>query len=156
MTLNIRRIREEDLDKLAEIFTEVYAKFDVGERWNKKAAYSMLSYWIKKSPDLCFLGEYDGRIVGAFCTCVKPWWDGNHLSDAELFVHPDYQKKRIGTELLKFVLDYTIKKYQVVSFDAFTFRGKYPLKWYEKIGFKEIKEWAMISCSPSEVLKKLK
>ncbi|MFZ5955672.1 MAG: GNAT family N-acetyltransferase [Nanoarchaeota archaeon] len=154
--LKIRQIKKDDLDTLAQIYTEVYEVFDIGEKWTKETAYPMLEYWIKKQPDLCFLCELDGKIMGAFCTCVKPWWDGNHLSDAEFFIHPDYQKIGIGTKLLRFSLQQAIKKYKVIRLEAFTPRDKYPLEWYTKIGFEEIKEWAMISCNPKRILDNLK
>ena len=158
MTLKVRRIVNKDLEKLAEIYNQTYSPyvFDVGERWTKESAYAMLKYWLKREPDLAFLAEYEGKVVGAFFVGVKPWWDGNHLVDGEIFVHPDYQKKGIGTKLLKFMFDYAIEKYNVVRWDTYTVKNKYPLRWYKSLGFGEIKEWAMISADPKEVLKRLK
>jgi GNAT superfamily N-acetyltransferase len=153
--LKIRRIQKEDLNKLSEVYSEVYRLFDVGERWTKKSAYKLLAYWLKRDPDLTFLAEYDGKIVGGFVVGIKPWWDGNHLVDGEIFVHPDYQKKKIGTKLLKFVSKYSLKKYNVVRFDSCTFRGRYPVKWYKSIGFKEIQEWVMISADLRKIIKNL-
>ena len=158
MALKIRRVNKKDLDKLTEIFNQTYSPsiFDVGERWTKKSAYKMLDYRLKRTPDLAFLAEDKEKIIGGFFIDVKPWWDGNHLADGELFVHPNYQKKGIGTKLLKFMFEYAIKKYNVVRIDSYTIKGKYPLKWYRSLGFKDIKEWAMISADVREVLKKLK
>ena len=153
MPLNIRHINEKDLGTLAEIYNQTYAVFDVGENWTKVTAYKMLQYWLKRAPDLCFLAEYDQKIVGAFLVGIKPWWDGNHLVDGEIFVHPNYQKKGIGTALLKFVFQYALEKYNVVRWDTYTVKNKYPLKWYQSLGFQEIKEWIMISAEPKEVLK---
>src|SRR3989344_2446360 len=101
--LKIRRIQRKDLTKLAEVYNFVYKKFNIGERWTKKSAYKLLEYWLKRQPDLCFLAEYNNIIVGGFVVGIKPWWDGNHLVDGEIFVHPHYQKKGIGSALLKFV-----------------------------------------------------
>jgi GNAT superfamily N-acetyltransferase len=158
MALKIRKIENKDLDKLAEIYNKIYSPevFDIGEKWTKDSAYTMLKYWLKREPDLAFLAEYDKKIVGAFFVGVKPWWDGNHLVDGEIFVHPDYQKKGIGTKLSKFMFEYAIKKYNVVRWDTYTFKDKYPLDWYKSLGFEEIQEWAMISADIKEVLKKLK
>jgi ribosomal protein S18 acetylase RimI-like enzyme len=153
--LNIRKIEEKDLKKLSEIYNEVYKRFDIGEKWTVSASYDMLKYWSLRQPDLCFLAELDKKIVGGFVVGIKPWWDGNHLVDGEIFVHVDYQKKGIGKELLRFVLDYAIKKYNVVKFDTYTVKDKYPLNWYKRLGFKEIKEWEMITADPREIIKKL-
>jgi len=158
MEIKIRKIDNKDLKKLAEIYHQIYSspKYDVGEKWTEESAYEMLNYWFKRNSDLAFLAEHNGKIVGAFLVDVKPWWDGNHLVDGEIFVHPDYQKKGIGTKLSKFMFDYAIKKYKVVRWDTYTFKEKYPLKWYKSLGFKEINEWAMISADINEILKKLK
>ena len=145
------------MNKLAEIYDKTYSPsvFDVEEKWTKDSAYEMLSYWLKRNSDLAFLAEDDGEIAGAFFVDVKPWWDGNHLVDGEIFVHPDFQKKGIGTKLLKFMFEYAIKEYNVIRWDTYTIKGKYPLDWYKSLGFNEIEEWAMISADISEVLKRL-
>lgn len=149
-------MREEDLDHLAEIYVETYTDFDVGERWDKKSAWKMLGYWLKHYPDLALTAEYNGKIVGAFLVGVKPWCDGNHLIDGEIFVHPRYQKKGIGTKLTKVMFEKARKKYGVVAWDAYTFKKfRHPLNWYKKMGFREIKDWVMITGEVEKVLEKL-
>ncbi len=154
--LNIRSMKKEDLATLGEVFTAVYTAFDIGERWEKDSATRLIEYWFRKQPDLAFVAEYNGQIVGAFLSAIKPWWDGNHLFDGEVFVHPDFQNKKIGGALLKRMLIESVEKYDAKVFDAFTFNGtEYPLKWYKKIGFHEVKEWTMFSGNIQEVLKGL-
>lgn len=143
------------MERLAEIYTEVYTVFDVGEKWDKKSAYKLLEHLFKYQPDLAFVAEYDGQIVGGFLTLVKPWWDGNHLVEGEIFVHPDYQRKGIGTKLTKVMFE-TAKEKGIVTCDGVTFKGfKHPLRWYRRIGFEEIKVWALITCDIEKVLEKL-
>src|SRR3989344_6935492 len=145
--LKIRRIDKTDLDTLAEIYTKVYSSdvFDVGERWTKRTAYELLFYWLKRNSELDFLMEDEKKIIAAFFIDVKPWWDGNHLVDGELFILPEYQKKEIEYQLMKFMLDYAIKMHNVVKYDTYTFKNKSTLTWYESLGFTEIKEWSIIS-----------
>ena len=154
--VNIREVIKEDLETLGEIFVEVYTVFDVGERWEKESAVKLMEYWFNKQPDLAYLVEFEDRIVGAFFTAIKPWWDGNRLFDGEFFIHPEFQNKKIGKKLFKKVLEEAVEKYDVKIFDAFTFNGPdFPLSWYKKLGFKEIKEWTMFSGNVQEVLKNL-
>ncbi len=150
--LKIREIKEHDLGKLSEIYAEVYRVFDIGERWTAQKARVLLRYWLKKQPDLALLAEIDREIVGGFVVGVKPWWDGNHLVDGEIFVHPDYQRKGIGAKLLEAMLERADKKYDAVRFDTFTFRDSPALKWYKSIGFREITEWAIIGGDVKTVL----
>ena len=41
--MNIRPIQDNDLDELAQIYTQTYTFFDVGERWTKEKARDILS-----------------------------------------------------------------------------------------------------------------
>ncbi len=42
--LNIRPIKEVDLDILAEVYALVYKVFNFGENWTKESAKEMLNY----------------------------------------------------------------------------------------------------------------
>jgi len=154
--IKIRQMVKADIPLLADIYTRAYAIYRKWERWNKKAAHDLLEYWINRQPDLAFVVEYDGKIVGAFVAGIKPWWDGNHLVDGEIFVDPNYQKKGFGTSLLKFALERAVEKYNVKIWEAITFKKTdFPLNWFKKFGFKEITEWAIMSCDVNKVLKKM-
>jgi len=146
-------MKEADLQALAQIYVDVYTDFDVGEKWTVPTAKDLLEYWLKRQADLAFVAELDGELVGGFVAGVKPWWDGMHLVDGEVFVHPKHQKSGVGTELSKVMYKTALDKYNVVAFDTYTFsKTDFPLKWYKKQGFKEIKEWTMISADVKEVL----
>ena len=78
------------------------------------------------------------------------------MSDGEIFVHPDFQSKGIGSALIRKLFKTAQTKYKAVAWDAFTpNKFKNPLDWYLNLGFKEVKEWTIISCEIDKVLKKL-
>lgn len=157
MDIKIRLMQEKDLTPLSKVYTLVYKKFDIGEKWNDKTSKKLLTYWLDKQPDLAFVAELDGQVVGGFVAGIKPWWDGNHMSDGEVFVHPDYQKRGIATKLSIALYEAALKKYKVVSFDAYTFKKtKFPLSWYLSQGFLQNEDWTMISGDVSYILSKLK
>lgn len=154
--LNIRKVENFDLEILSEIYKNTYDVFDVGERWTKESALELLKYWLKRQPDLAFLAETDNKIVGAFFAAVKPWWDGVHLVDGELFVDPDNQKQKVGTLLSKHMFEQAIKKYDAKVWDTYTFKNsEHPLSWYKKQGFDENKDWVMISGDLKEAIRRL-
>lgn len=156
MNITIRRMRQADTTHLAAIYSAVYERFQTGEHWTLQTAKKMLQYWLKKQPDLAFVAECDGKLVGAFVAGVKPWWDGNHLCDGEIFVHPKYQKKGIGTELSKALYTAALKKYKVVRFDAWTFKNTtFPLSWYLSQGFVVNDDWTIISGDVRAIASKL-
>ena len=145
------------MKEISKMYSLVYEKSDVGERWTVETAKKLISYWFKRQPDVAYLAECNGQIVGAFIAGIKPWWDGNHISDGELFVHPNYQKKGIATKLSIAVYEKALEKYGVVILDAYTFkRKKFPLSWYLSQGFTQNKEWTMITGSVKTALSKLK
>ncbi|MFH0869877.1 MAG: GNAT family N-acetyltransferase [archaeon] len=155
--LKIRQMKRTDLKELSRLYVKVYVCFDVGERWDIKSAHALLLHWFKRQPDLCFVAELKGRLAGAFVTGIKPWCDGNHLFDGEVFVDPDVQAKGIGTELSIAVYEKAVKKYKAVCFEATTFKlKKHPLSWYKSLGFKEVDYLTLISGDLKEALGKLK
>lgn len=149
-------MKKADLLELAKIYVAVYKAFDVGERWTVKTAEKLLAHWFERQPDLAFVAEYDKQVVGAFVVGVKPWWDGNHLVDGEIFIHPDYQRKRIGVDLSKTVYKKALQKYAVTFFDTNTFKKtEFPLYWYLSQGFKTNSDWISISGNVKSILNHL-
>lgn len=155
--LNIRLATELDLISLGIIYSKAYNALNIGEKWTDDTAYKFLKHFYNDQPDLFFAAEINRKIVGGIVSLVKPWWDGNHLTDGEIFVSPDYQNKGVGAELIKRMFTEGLRKYQAISWDTFTHRvHEHPLKWYKKMGFTEIDQWVMITGDIKEVLRKLK
>lgn len=152
----IRIGTESDLNELSKIFTIAYNSLNIGENWTDEKAFVLLKHLMNSQPDLFFVVEEDNKIIGAITAEIKPWWDGIHLVEGELFIHPDAQKKGIGKQLVKKLFEEAKKKYNAVSWDTFTHRVyEHPLKWYKSMGFTEIKEWVMISGDIKKVLDNL-
>ena len=155
--ISIRTATKDDLRNLGIIYKEAYNVISIGENWTDETAYKLLKHFYAKQPDLFFVAEVDGKIVGGIVSLLKPWWDGNHLTDGEIFVSPAFQGKGIGIQLIKHMFTEGLQKYQAISWDTFTHRVyEYPLKWYKQIGFQEINKWVMITGDIKEVLKRLK
>jgi len=156
VNVKIRQMKRSDIKPLSEIYTKTYTHFDVGEKWTIKSSYNLMSYWYKRQPDLCLVAELSGKPIGAFVAGIKPWYDGNHLVDGEIFVDPECHKKGIGTLLSIAMYNKALKKYKAVCFDATTFKNKkFPLSWYKSHGFKEVKNLTIITGDLEEVLNQL-
>lgn len=154
--MKIRLMKKSDLNTLSKIYVGVYRVFDMGEKWTQKSARDLLSFWFKVQPSLCFVAEYDNRIVGAIISYIRPWSDGNRLVAEEIFIDPLYQKRGIGTELIKKAFQKAFINYNAKTVEGVTFaKFKHPLSWYKSLGFKEIKEWVMISGDTKKALKAL-
>ncbi len=152
----IRMMTEKDLNEVATVFTEAYDEADIGERWTHKTSYFLMEYWLLKQPDLCFVATVENKIVGGFVSGIKPWWDGNHLIDGEIFVDPAYQTCGIGLKLSKVMYQTALEKYKITNISFVTFsRNNFPLRWWRKLGFTIETHLILIDADPKEVLKKL-
>ena len=148
---------ENDLDSLAEIYVDLYSNSVLKEKWTQATAKSLLMYFYKQYPDLFLVAYYEQNPVGAIMSLIKPWCDGTHLEDTEVFVDRKYQKNGIASELYKEHFNLAIRKYDAKFMEAHTYfdDNRYPLKWYEKLGFEIIDDWKIISGELNTVLKNL-
>lgn len=132
--LTIRKTKQSDLAKLARIYKAVYDAEDNGEEWSVKQARALLDFYFKARTSLCLTAVHDGAICGAFLSYVKPWWDGKCLAPGEIFIHPDYQGRKIGTGLYLAMMKCAKKKgcsgHELVAYEQ-------AARWYGKIGMRE-------------------
>jgi ribosomal protein S18 acetylase RimI-like enzyme len=143
-TIAIRNFDESDLDQLARIYVRAF-KSASKESWSEPSARALVGYWLKRQPDLAFAAQANDVIVGGFIVGIKPWCDGNHLVEGELFVDPQFQGQGVGMTLLRHSLTVAMRNYAPVEWETYTFRGDdFPLSWYRRIGFEEVEEWVMI------------
>lgn len=153
---DLRLASESDLEALADIYTTAYNILNIGEKWEKESALKLIKYLFKDQPDLFFVAQDNGKIVGGIVATVRPWWDGNHLIEGELFVHPDNQGQKTGIKLVKKLFSTAKEKYGAVAWDTYThIIHEHPLAWYKKLGFEQIKQWTMIEGNIDEVLQKI-
>lgn len=87
------------------------------------------------------LGAFDGEKLVGFVRCVG---DGEHiLIVQDLIVHPEYQRKRIGTTLFKTVWDrYADVRMFQVNTDMEDERDNH---FYQSFGMKKLEEGHMVS-----------
>lgn len=153
---SIRLMKEEDLRPLAAVYVRAFQDPQVMEKWTEETAYLLLADWFKRQPDLAVVAVDGGELVGAFVSGVRPWWDGYHLVDGELFVDIAHQGKGVGSELIRQVVVTAKEKYNAKLWETYTFRGTdFPMAWYKQLGFREIEEWTMIRADVDAVLEAL-
>jgi len=133
MKIVIQKTKKEDINRLAQIYKRAYDRSGFGENWNVQKATSLLRFYQEQKNFVGVTAVADNKIVGAFFSYVKPWHDGNHLGEGELFVDPAYQNKKIGTKLFMEMMKIAKKKrcviHELVAYDRIA-------RWYKKIGLK--------------------
>ncbi len=154
-SVRIRPVKHKDLKALAKIYIKSYGIYGNLERWNTSSSLKLMNYFYDRQRNLFFVAEINSKIIGSFVAIVKPWWDGNHLFDGELFVDPAFQKKGVAKTLLKTGLQKAVKKYNAKVWEATTFKSGFPLSWYVHIGLAESSDYTFISGNIKDILKKL-
>ena len=155
MEFSIRLVKKEEISTVAAIYTEAFNKVGIGEKWTQKKAEEFMNWWFEYQSNLFFVAIHKGQIIGGIVAGIKPWWTGKNLVDAELFVHPDFQKQGIGKELLRALLKEAIRKYEIIEFESLVYKShEFPFSWYRKLGMGET-TLVHIAGKPKEILKKL-
>lgn len=159
MNINISHLRKkEDLEILAEGYAEHYFNSVLKEEWTKESATNMFKYFYNFAPDLMFVA-YDGdKPIGIIMSLLKPWWDGMHLEDGEVFVLKEYQKNGIAKRLFKQLFEYSVETYNATTVEAHTYENEngFPYSWYKRLGFETIDDWKIISGDIKNIMKNLK
>jgi len=143
--MNYRHVTQADVQELAKGYVSSFLEVDPSEQWTVPRAEELIRFFLNTQEDLAFLVEDGIQIVGGIFGVVKPWWDGNHLVETELFVLPGYQKKGVGKRLFSHLLEYASQHYDVTKMESITFKDlEFPGSWYRKLGFEEKEDWKVI------------
>lgn len=90
----------------------------------------------KKTDDICFLAEVDGKVAGA--VWVRVMEDYGHLEEGvpsfAISLYKEYRGQGIGTELMKRMLQELAQRgYEKASLAVQ--KANYAVKMYQKVGF---------------------
>ena len=145
-------MHESDLSYLGEIFSAVYtdSHFD---KFTPEPSTEYLTWLFKRCPELAFVAEENGTVVGAYLAALKPWFDGPHVVDGEIFVAESYRKHGIGRILTKTLLTEARERYGAVVVEAITYSDDAELlAWHAKNARKVVPELVFITGKIDEVL----
>jgi GNAT superfamily N-acetyltransferase len=157
MEILVRDAIAADIPTLAGLYAAAFSAANPAEPWTPAAAENLLRHQLASTPALCLTAEADGRIIGGFFSGIRPWWNGNHLENGELFVDPAQQQSGAGRALLTEILTRARDQFQAVEWDFLTFRQSgFPRAWYESLGFTESDDVVHMNGSIAAALDRLK
>lgn len=141
-------IRPETQKDYKEIISLVLRSFQEGTNYSDGSDIIALIEEIRMSkyyiPELSFVAELDGKIVGHFLFSHFPLSEtvnGNHIDSKEIVmlapvsVHADYFHKHVGITMLTL----GIQKVKELGFKGITVEGDY--HFYNRVGFKTSSEY---------------
>ena len=150
--VSIRLATTKDIKKLADIYSRAFHGMHPHEQWTSETAERFLTSFLQRQPDLAFLAMDGKQIVGGFFAAIRPWWDGNHLVDGELFVDSAAQRHGVGSALMKHLLNQAVQTHQAIVMEAITFKDEgFPLNWYKKAGCQTVDDMVIISGKISDL-----
>lgn len=149
--------KEQDIDTIAEFYADYYSNSVLQEKWTKESAAKLFRYFYNQNKELFFIAYDNDKPVGIITSVLKPWWDGNHLEDGEIFVIPEYRQKGVAKLLLKALFECAADKYKATTLEAHTYEDEngFPYCWYKRLGFETINDWKIISGNIKEIMKKI-
>lgn len=145
-------VQKKDIPILAKIYAKAFNK--EWEYWTLKKSNNILMYRYSKKVKIKV--SYNGVVVWAFFSDIKPLYMGNVLNDGDVFIDPDFQNLWIGRRLFIYGIQYAKKKFNIVWWDFYTFKNSYQYKRYKSMWFTTSNKWVLMSGNIDNVLKKIK
>lgn len=130
----IRDLKQSDIPSCAEIMCCVYNNDLWQCRWDKKTAEEYLSDFYDNKKFVGYVIEEEGLIQGALFAHEKVWWNNSEVFIEEMFIHPEYQRKGIGTRLLDEVEKY-VGTHHLAGITLSTNKHAPAPEFYRKNGF---------------------
>lgn len=147
--------RKEDLTAFKDEFATWYNSGSLNEGWTSESALNLFNFYYEHFKDLIFVAYVYSTPAGIIFFEVKPWSNGNHLVNGELFVLNKYRKEGIASLLVKKELEYAIEKYKITDVEFLTYEDEngFPFSWYKKSGFKKDEQLFLVKASVEEIIK---
>lgn len=136
----IERVKEEDLDKLADLYMTAYKGLEEYAYTHPKDVKSYMRWLWNRDREGMFVAKEGGKIVG-FIAGDANWFSKRAQRNVgaihELVVHPDHRRKGVGRSLMKKVLEYFKEKGLDTAELWVGDENRPAMKFYEGFGFEE-------------------
>ncbi len=90
-----------DLPEVTALYCEVFNAPPWNDAWTADTASARLHDTLTTPGSVGLLGRQDGRLVGCILGYQEQWFDGVQFYLKEMFVHPTFQRRGIGTRMLQ-------------------------------------------------------
>ncbi len=136
----VERAREEDLDKLADLYTTSYKGLEEYAYTHPKDVKSYMRWLWDRDKEGILVAKDRGEIVG-FVAGDSNWFSKRAQKNVgaihEIVVHPDYRRKGVGRMLMEKVLEY-FKDKGLETAELWVGDENLPaMEFYKGFGFKE-------------------
>lgn len=131
----IRKFTKSDLEACTELLITVYNREPWNEKWTKMTAGNHLTELIHRMRSFGYVFVDKTTIVGVLFGVERTFWSGEEVYVDEFFIHPSYQQKGIGKEMMRH-LEVYCKENDLEDITLLTDKMVPAHVFYQKLGFK--------------------
>ena len=106
--MEIRSIKQNDLDVLCDVFVSVFNSDPWNESWEKSWVLERLEILFNSYGFCGFLAVDDTEILGAIFSRLGSYMGEHELEIAEMYVDGNHQRKGVGAALIAEIQDYSL------------------------------------------------
>ncbi len=145
--MTIRKYYEADRQALKDVTVHAFSGVSIDEniermfgadepgRWKERKA-SHIDDDVRAHAAGIFVAEEEGKVVGYITTRLDRGAKVGHIPN--MAVHPDFQGRGIGRELIEAALDYFREQGMELARIETLVQNKRCMEFYPRIGFKEV------------------
>lgn len=133
--MTVRKWTEADLDSCVSLLITVYNNQPWNEKWTITTAKSHLIEFVHRMRSFGFVYVDNSTIVGVLFGVERTFWSGDEVYVDEFFIHPHYQHKGIGKEMM-FHLEAYCKENNLEDITLLTDKTVPAYHFYKKMNFK--------------------
>lgn len=138
MELKYKRLEQNEIPMCADTLIKAFREKPWNEDWSFEQAYTRLDELMsaRVSRGYIVLDNEKKIIVGMVIGRIMTYMSKKELWLDEVSIHPNYQRKGIGTRMLEYVRTELKEEFEEVSYIVLTTMRGYPsVSFYEKNGF---------------------
>ena len=140
MTLDVKKITEDDFDEVWTLIKKIITKGDTYVFSPETKKNQMLSYWCSKS-NHTYIVQNDGKLVGTFLIKDNQPGLGSHIANAAFMTEPDETGKGVGRLMSEFALKEAKNLgYSAMQFNFVVKSNSRAIRLWKKLGFLVIGE----------------
>lgn len=135
--MEIKQIFEkEEINKVLDLFIQVFSEEPYYEKWTKKLAFKRLSEIYNLGKEFCLYIEEKNEVIGMIFCQTQTWEDGMHIIIEDTAVHPRFRNKGVGEHLVT-KLEELARKRGIVSIDLLTNTKSKAVDFWTKNNYKQ-------------------
>jgi aminoglycoside 6'-N-acetyltransferase len=119
-------------------FTAILAEPEIGRWWPRYDEERVRDELLGGADTVCFAIEHGGEVVGAILFVEEPSPDYRHAT-VDVFLHPDWQGKGLGTDAVRTVARYLMhdRGHHRLAIDPAADNER-AIRTYERVGFRRV------------------